>query len=550
MKLLIGNLNFQIDPYEAIMVTLTSVVLTLFFDIPMQEVKNVLMESTDVPLSQRISSLKKSKQQNVDDKKKEVPWNSNNQPEFSQRKLSGRQKYFVKQDVYDEFEREKRSRSRSVQRNFYIDRDKEMTPSRYQEQLRRDRRSSSRPLTSKIKTNYEHEESRLTRRDRSSSRMSEPRLSRRSESKTREKSPRIRKTPVRLISSGSEDEQILMREKSPRRLVEKPRVSDEEDWEQELRIRRKKYQEKLASDERENKNDNDDSRDLSRRSSAEGKIALLTEPTGSRVMEAWTISKGPRISLESSQGPTDTEEENSYFRDFDDDKPRETKIDETNDEFNEPIENFVLRRPNKTRTLMDLRQITNEDQEITPIATGKLFKRESIIKSQASEEDPEYLLPERPKLVEQEQEHPFRKAWQMQKSRSEEDGPAAFAIKDPKPQSELSRNDNKSPSPPPPPPKIDPPVDQTTFHFIVEDVDLKTRKTLSEESRSTTSNVSSEEPETSAESRRIYLDDMTRSNRSTNGMEHEWHSEDEQFGRRRRIQRRGSQTWQWESDET
>jgi hypothetical protein len=50
--------------------------------------------------------------------------------------------------------------------------------------------------------------------------------------------------------------------------------------------------------------------------------------------------------------------------------------------------------------------------------------------SQASEEDPEYLIPERPKLVEQEQEHPLKKAWQMQKSRSEEEGPAGFVIKE------------------------------------------------------------------------------------------------------------------------
>lgn len=40
------------------------------------------------------------------------------------------------------------------------------------------------------------------------------------------------------------------------------------------------------------------------------------------------------------------------------------------------------------------------------------------------------MIPERPKLVEQEQEHPFKKAWQLQKSRSEEEGPAGFAVKD------------------------------------------------------------------------------------------------------------------------
>ena len=64
---------------------------------------------------------------------------------------------------------------------------------------------------------------------------------------------------------------------------------------------------------------------------------------------------------------------------------------------------------------------------------NKVLKRNFVFQSQASEEDPEYLLPERPKLVEQEQEHPFKKAWQMQKSRSEEEGSSAFIVKDSKP---------------------------------------------------------------------------------------------------------------------
>jgi len=83
------------------------------------------------------------------------------------------------------------------------------------------------------------------------------------------------------------------------------------------------------------------------------------------------------------------------------------------------------------------------DLSVKPASTG-LFKRESIIKSQASEEDPEYLLPERPKLVQQEREHPFKKAWQMQKSRSEEEGSSAYTIKDSKEQ----QSETKAKEPP------------------------------------------------------------------------------------------------------
>lgn len=508
------------------------------------------MESTDTNLNKTT--------QNNNDNRIEIDNNElDGKPELRQRKLSGRQKYLVKQDAYDELSREKRrSRSRSNQRNMYIERDKELTTTttlKYQDTNKRERRSLSRQPTPIIKTNYEPDELRSNRRDRSNSRMSETRLSRRSESKSREKSPRIRKTPVRLISSGSEGSEELQQiiglpEKKSKLIIEKPRVSDEEDWEEELRIRRQQYQEKLTSDELENKNDNDDSKDISRRSSAEGKIALLTEPTGSSVMDAWTISKGPRISLESSQGPTDTEEENRYNYDFDDDKPRNINdIDEINDEFNEPIDNFVLKMPNKTKTLMDLRQLTNEDQDLIPVATGKLFKRESIIKSQASEEDPEYLLPERPKLVEQEQEHPFRKAWQMQKSKSEEDGPSAFAIKDIKQQtdnnnlqSSINDNNNKTTEP--------------IFNYTIRDDNTKIRKAFSEESRST-SNISSEDFDLSSMPLgRFDSDDIIRFSRSTtNEMESpklEWHSDDEQLRRRHQRIRRGSQTLEWESDET
>lgn len=522
-------------------------------------------------------------------------------PHWSSRSPNGKQKSFIRRNSRDDDgyrpwgakrdEAIDRRRSRSIQRTPYIDSDtraREPSPNRQSEELRRDRRSSSRHLDASPKTAHRPDERRSPRRDRSSSRVSdrgfyrelESPIAPRSPSKpeARGRSPRLRRTPIRLLSSGSEEEPKKIVGTSPRCAVERPRVSDEEDWEQELRIRRQKFRERMASSERQESNlEKDESTDVSRRSSAEGKIALLQGPTGTRVMDAWTVSKGPRVSVASSQEPTDTEEESRFIRDFEDEPipERRGSLDSLDKEDLE----FSFRSDVKTKTLMDLRQISAEDEnyeqkeeivgEMTPVATGKLFKRESIIKSQASEEDPEYLLPERPKLVEQEQEHPFKKAWQMQKSRSEEDGPAAFVFKD-RAQSEAGMRldeDNKDSNDGMhnKPTACSGPNEQT-FQLIVEDVDSTTWQGsgTSERSRSSVTESSvtgssedmdleivDEQVGSSRQSGNEHEDDSRASTRS-NGTESpqlNWPIEEERFGSYR-GQRREFEAWEQESDGT
>ncbi|XP_063992278.1 uncharacterized protein LOC135170416 [Diachasmimorpha longicaudata] len=575
-----------VDPYEILIVISVSVILTLFLDIPTQEIKKVLMESTSSsqsskshpPTESEISKPAMGKPSPTPEPREyegSAAWKRGQiEADYSEeddsqwirsRKSNGKQRVFVRRNSRDDDgyrpwgvkrdEVHERRRSNSAQRTLYIDPDprpREPTPSRHSEDARRERRSSSR-APDPSKAPHRPEDRRSPRRDRSTSRLSDRGLYRESEPpvpprppkpEVRGKSPRLRRTPVRLISSGSEEEPKKFRGKSPRRPVERPRVSDEEDWEQELRIRRQKFRERMSSTERqESKTEREESTDVSRRSSAEGKIALLQGPTGTRVMDAWTVSKGPRVSVASSQELTDTEEETRYIQDFEDEPIPERRG--SLDSLEKADIDFSFRSDVKTKTLMDLRQISVEDEnceqrgnvgEMTPVATGKLFKRESIIKSQASEEDPEYLLPERPKLVEQEQEHPFKKAWQMQKSRSEEDGPSAFVFKEVKTQAEVeqganeaskSGNDGEGHKST----RIGP--SEQTFHLIVEDVDSGhwQRSGRSEGSRSDdTSRVS------------------TRSN-GTDSPQLDWQSEDDQFERHRR-QRREFEAWDPDTDGT
>ncbi|KAL2711951.1 uncharacterized protein V1478_018186 [Vespula squamosa] len=74
--------------------------------------------------------------------------------------------------------------------------------------------------------------------------------------------------------------------------------------------------------------------------------------------------------------------------------------------------NFVLMKDNKRKSVQDLTKLDDSDLtesglslvkekdiEILPKGSLGLYKRESIIKRQANEEDSEYYLPERPKLV-------------------------------------------------------------------------------------------------------------------------------------------------------
>ncbi|KAK0160132.1 hypothetical protein PV328_007570 [Microctonus aethiopoides] len=478
-----------IDLYEVLIVIIISTILTLFFDIPMQEVKCVLMECTDVSAIKATKSEVKLEDDD-EDKKSTTPINQENF-EYTIKKRNNTKEFMSKRDFYDDepemqsWRRTKddndtrnyeRRRCKSAQRS-YIDVDtslhRETIPNRYSDDIYRGRRSLSRSGDGNLK--------QLSNR--------EPSKDHNDEIKRERLGKFTRKTPVTLTSSGSDDDLLQRREKSPRRPIERPRVSDEEDWEQELRIRRRRFMERLAS---EVQNTDLEKRSVSEsvnRSSAEGKIALLSGTTGCRGIDSWTVSHGSKISIVdgSSQEPSENEEDSSFIGNYEQtEKERQVInspiasnfVEEDDDEYDEE-----LTTPNKVRTtMMDMKQSLQEDEhdenlghlsanDVTPVATGKLFKRASIVKSQASEEDPEYLLPERPKLVEQEQEHPFKKAWQMQKSRSEEDGPSAFIIRDVKvPQTDSNQVEKKSPSSP----NIR--VTSQTFQLVVEDVDLDTRQ--------------------------------------------------------------------------
>ncbi|XP_043267345.1 uncharacterized protein [Venturia canescens] len=345
-----------------------------------------------------------------------------------------------------------------------------------------------------------------SRRERSSSRASESRPPSRSsftgrepdrtaswESSRHERSPsRAPMTPRREASrqaSSESEEELSQAPRVPVKTTRKPvtvepKVSDEEDWEAELRIRRKMLMERLASEDPDSRLDegNDGWNSIKRRSSAEGKIALLKEPTGSNVMDSWTVSRGPRVSLLGSSQETEDDISGSQSQRDSLQREESLKEDDRSDEGSsleqsrrrsytsgsqvtsleeeEDIANndFVLNKDSKRITIMDLSKLSQQEESPSglvsevvlteeqeeeghrPImATLKLFKRESIVKSQASEEDPEYLLPERPKLQEQDQDHPFKKAWQLQKSRSEED-PQPYALKEVKTAPDNSRN--------------------------------------------------------------------------------------------------------------
>jgi len=277
------------------------------------------------------------------------------------------------------------------------------------------------------------------------------------------------------FSSESEEESSEQKFKPERLSSSDAKANDEEEWERDLRIRRKQFMEKLIAQQREllietdNREDNAES--LKRRSSAEGRIALLRDDlSGEDNMDSWTVSVGPRITLlGSSQEPSEPEEDGIYMRrkEYREQGPpsREESEEESQDtsrrqsytsgsqktsleeEDDVNIYNFILTKESKRESLQDLSKLLPEelansgwnvvkkegDLLAKPTSVG-LFKRESIVKSQASEEDPEYLLPERPKLIQQEREHPFKKAWQMQKSKSEEEGSSAYSIKEPKEQ--------------------------------------------------------------------------------------------------------------------
>lgn len=564
-------LRLQIDPLELAIVIAASVVLTLLFDLPMQEVKNVIMESTDA-LTLEASEEKQTRasedknesvetakveQANVfeDDEIASTGWDwqkdiahgatilegHDTEEEIdvpTLKKVNGRKLSFIDHDFEEVLSKDRtKLAARKLPRDVesYTDR-KIINNQRYttddseeeaieflksqrehdEAVAQRNRRSLSRSKDNKRPSSRDSESEEEWQRRRKIE--DDSRQFKRSESRGRtsakeaddyrswefvgkegssareqyeSKSPLVRSTDIarRTFSSESEEEPSIHRRMKPVCVSSsEARTSDEEEWEHELRIRRKQFMEELITQQRESLVEGESEaggESLKRRSSAEGRIALLSDNiSGEDNMDSWTVSVGPRIALlGSSQEPSEPEEDGIYMRrkEYREQGPpsreeslseeessqdtsrrqsytsgsQKTSLEEEDDVNN--YYNFVLTKESKRESLQDLSQLSQEelanagwnvvkkedDLSVRPTSTG-LFKRESIVKSQASEEDPEYLLPERPKLVQQEREHPFKKAWQMQKSRSEEEGSSAYSIKDSKEQ----QSETKAKEPP------------------------------------------------------------------------------------------------------
>ncbi|EZA50779.1 Nose resistant to fluoxetine protein [Ooceraea biroi] len=436
------QLHRAIDPLEVMVVIVASVVLTLFLDFPMQEIKSVIMESTDGSTLETFEEKKinanESKSVELTDPVKITGNQTNNVFEDDEvastgwdwqrdithgaiileghdteeeimdmplKKVNGRRTSFIDHETYDSEEISSKNRNEIVGRKLskdtkdYTERGRRninsqryMTDDSEEEAIEFLRSQREYNVTSQ---RNRRSLSKTKENKRLSSKESEDEEEWRHRRENEDGSKQFRKSE---ISSESEEELSPQQKLKPERISSSDaRTSDEEEWEHELRIRRKEFMEKLIAQQRESLVETDnretDAESLKRRSSAEGRIALLRDDlSGEDNMDSWTV-KSKRESLQ----------------DLSKLLPEELAISGWN----------VIKR---------------EGDLLTKPTSAGLFKRESIVKSQASEEDPEYLLPERPKLIQQEREHPFKKAWQMQKSRSEEEGSSAYTIKEPKEQ--------------------------------------------------------------------------------------------------------------------
>lgn len=561
------SLRLQIDPLEVAIVIAVSIVLTLLFDLPMQEVKSVIMESTDA-LALEVSEEKKTSFEDKDkltepakaageranafeddeiastgwDWQKDIahgatdPGGHDTEEDAidvpTLKKVNGRRMPFIDRETNDSAEVAGKNRAkitagkpfgdtddygrkRDVNSQRYVtddseeeiiellknQREYEIAAQRYRRSLSRTKdmkrlprdsegeedrqfgRSGSRERTS-AKEADDYRSWEFVGKDDSSTRDQYDTLARQSKSLlARSAADAVRRT----FSSGSEEEEPPQRRsKSERVPSSEMKTSDDEEWEHELRIRRKQFMEKLIAQQRESVGEEEieaGAEPLKRRSSAEGKIALMRDDLSSEDnMDSWTVSVGPRIALlGSSQEPSEPEEDGIYMRrreyreqgppsreesQSEEESSQDTSRRQSSDSQKTSLEeddvnshNFVLTKGSKRESLQDLSRLSQEEladsgwnvvrkegvEPTVKMTSTGLFKRESIVKSQASEEDPEYLLPERPKLIQQEREHPFKKAWQMQKSRSEEDGSSAYAIKDTKEQQSETKAKGEEP---------------------------------------------------------------------------------------------------------
>ncbi|XP_043256336.1 uncharacterized protein LOC122399606 [Colletes gigas] len=552
------QLHRTVDGFEAAAVVAVSVVLTLFFDIPMHEIKNVIMESTD-SLAAEVSGEEKLTAEVADaaqepvkgeqpqDKvfeeeeeayagldweeylkyggvrvidgvvadeksiRKAIPtWDWIKEPnkrfpededeyrERGRRSVNGQRNYRDTGNEDSSYARMQQEREEAVKRSRCTvskrlssrdseDEEEYLRSREEEEDPRRYRRSESRGR-SVIRESDDYRSWEFVGKERSSSRGPD---SKRLSGKSEEHEPAQRQTrpPLsrssdarRAYSSESEDEVVQRKKLETRHPSVEPRISDEEDWEGELRIRRKQFMEKQATQQQDTSDDQENISSPRRRSSAEGKIALLKDPSANDNMDSWTVSVGSRVAqLGSSQERSEAEEDNVFLRrrDYREQAPpprEDTQSEEeviwdasrrrsytsssqmTSVDEDEDIAsfNFVLTKDSRRMSMQDLSKLSQEEDlsdsgwnvvraenaDTLPKSSSLgLYKRESIVKSQASEEDPEYLLPERPKLVQQEREHPFKKAWQAQKSRSEEDS-SAYIVKEESKTETKSRNDD------------------------------------------------------------------------------------------------------------
>ncbi|XP_076749624.1 uncharacterized protein LOC143422693 isoform X2 [Xylocopa sonorina] len=700
-----------IDPFEAAAVMAVSIVLTLFFDLPMQEIKSVLMESTDVlnvevPAKEGSTSAqplaapqKPSQPEQIQEKKvfeeDEVAltgWDwqrdivdggtrfGHETVEDEEqvhvpilKKPDGRRRSFIGHELSetrtlsswdrseglnkrsstdDDEYRDHRYRSRSGQRDYqdsegaagkrggrslsrsldvkrlstrdsenedeYLRRrqsaevveERRGEEKEEEEEIEDDRRGHRRSQSagrSATRESDDHRSWEFVARERSSSRGADSkRLSSRSEE--RELAQRQTRPPLlrsadarRTHSSESEDEHASSRRKFEKRQPSaEPRISDEEDWENELRIRRQQFMEKLATQERDPLPEEGDLIPPRRRSSAEGRIALLKDPSADDNMDSWTVSVGSRVAqLGSSQEPSEPEEDLAYKRrrEYREQAPpprEDTQSEEeviwdasrrrsytsssqptSMEEDDDASYNFVLTKDSKRVSLQDLSKLSQEDSDLTDSgwnivrkegtsegtgrsSSGGLYKRESIVKSQASEEDPEYLLPERPKLVQQEREHPFKKAWQMQKSRSDEEA-SAYAIKEPREQPRAeSRSKGEDSSAEEVKREYSAEQYEDTGAFADDESEsitlARSRSTDTEEN--TRASSRSEETE-SASMERSDGSEANKASLKSSDVEEDpfrsnWPSEDEQLETRRTGTRSKSEEaeWSWEREET
>lgn len=539
----------QIDPLEIAMVIIVSVVLTLFFDLPMQEMKNVIMESTDnVTLEDSVEKKTMIETQDKPtDSAEEANWRKNiihddtyfkrhdaKEQQANVQKVNGRRTFVIDDEMYDSKEISSRnqmkigSRKSSRERDDYIEQNRrginskrygsddseeeliEFLRSQQEYENQRNRRSLSRTKDGKRPSSREgeNEEEWQRRRDNQDN----VRWLRRSEPKGRisaVEADDYHSWEFIGKNDSSIDDQYgltsrsvkpgLTRSTNARRTFSPEnerrslpnagtQANIEEQRERELKSRRKQFMEKLIAQQCDLLVDEDNEthvESLKRRSSAEGRIALLRDDLSPEDnMDSWTVSVGPRIMLlGSSQEPSEPEEDGIYMRrreyreqgppsreqslSEEDSSPDNSRIRSYNsssqvtsleDEDDGNNYNFILTKESKRESFQDLSKLSQEEladsgwnvvkpeDDLLLKPTSGLFKRESIVKSQASEEDPEYLLPERPKLLQQEREHPFKKAWQMQKSKSEEDGSSAYAIKDPKEQQSETKSKVEEPS--------------------------------------------------------------------------------------------------------